>query len=98
MLRLVATRPPDGSRKIPAISSTMPIGTLTENIARQLNASMTQPPRFGPMMPPMGKTLVKSPIAVPRFLAPKTSLTIPAADGMNAPPPIACSTRKKINR
>ena len=43
-------------------------------------------------MPPIGKIEVNSPIARSRS-GPNWSETMPVADGMNAPPPIACTAR-----
>jgi hypothetical protein len=41
----------------------------------------------------MGKILVNMPMARSRS-APNWSETMPVADGMNAPPPSACSARR----
>ena len=49
------------------------------------------------MMPPIGKMLVKRPIACARRSA-NWSLTMPTADGISPPPPIAWSARKTISQ
>jgi hypothetical protein len=43
-----------------------------------------KPPMFGPITPPIGKMLAKSPMAVVRVF-PKESLMIPVAEGRKTP-------------
>ena len=70
----------------------MPIGTLTRKIQRHDQYVTNTPPRIGPTMPPIGKIQVNSPIARSRS-GPNWSETMPVADGMIAPPPIAWTAR-----
>ena len=49
------------------------------------------------MMPPIGKMLENSPTARSRF-SPKVSVTMPVADGMKAPPPMAWIARSRMSK
>ena len=82
---------------VPRASSTIPIGTFTRKIPRQDQYVTNTPPSTGPMMPPIGKMLEKRPTARSRSV-PKISATIPVADGMRPPPPIAWTARSTISR
>ena len=86
-----------GMNTLPRISSTIPMGTLTRKIPRQDQYVTNTPPSTGPMMPPIGKMLEKRPTARSRS-EPKISETIPVADGMKAPPPIAWTARSTMSR
>ncbi len=77
--------------------SRIPIGTFTRKIPRQDQYVSTMPPSTGPRMPPIGNTLANRPSARSR-LRPNCSATMPVADGMNAPPPIACTARSATSR
>ena len=48
---------------------TTPIGRFTKNMSRQVQCSRMKPPRFGPRMPPIGRTLVNSPTRLGASLA-----------------------------
>jgi len=76
-----------------------PIGTLTKNTARQLNASTSAPPRTGPsaMLSPI--TAPHTPIAWARSRGSVNTLRmIDIATGLSIEPPIACSTRAAISK
>jgi hypothetical protein len=75
---------------------TTPIGTLTRKMPRHDQSLMMIPPRIGPTIAPRGKMLENMPSARLRS-SPKASATIPLADGMNAAPPKACTTRSAIS-
>ena len=71
----------------------MPSGTLTKKMPRQLQSWAMRPPKTGPTMPPIGKMLVNMARALSRS-RPKWSATMPDAEGMKAPPPMAWISRK----
>ena len=74
-----------------------PIGTLMKNIARHDVTLRMKPPTAGPISAPTGKTLTNSPMARSRSF-PKVSETMPTAEGMNPPPPSACTNRKAMSQ
>jgi hypothetical protein len=82
------------SRPTPSTTAA-PIGTLMMNISRQVQCSRMNPPRFGPMMLPIGCMLVSRPIACARRSG-YCSATMPTDDGTSPPPPTACTPRAKI--
>ncbi len=86
-----------GMKMAPSTTRMMPIGMFTRKMPRQDQYVTNTPPRTGPMIPPIGKMLANSPTARSRSL-PNSSVTIPVADGMNAPPPMAWTARSTISR
>ncbi len=82
---------------MPAISATMPIGTLIRKIQCQLNEVTSQPPSVGPIA---GATIAAMPhtaIARPCWRRGNISNTIVMPTGMSAPPPSPCRTRHRIS-
>ena len=73
------------------------MGMLTRKMPRQDQYVTKIPPRTGPMSPPIGKMLANSPTARSRSL-PNRWVTMPVADGMKAPPPMAWIARSTISR
>jgi hypothetical protein len=73
-----------------------PKGMLIQNNDLHPRETMSHPPRFGPIIHPIGKILLNSPIA--RCLeSGNASATIPVAEGRIPEPPSAWMKRKKIS-
>ena len=73
-----------------------PIGTLTQNTARQSHAAST-PPRIRPMNWPEMPQIWLMPSAIPRCRAGKASVRIAAALAISMAPPKAWASRHKIS-
>ena len=76
-----------------AMKSTAAWGTLSQNIQRQLSASMIAPPYAGPSMAPASAAATTSPMARPRLREGKAVLASAIPMGTVAPPPMAWTTR-----
>ena len=73
-----------------------PIGTFTQNTARQSQAART-PPRISPMNCPEIPQIWLMPRAIPRCLAGKASVRMAAALAISMAPPNAWTSRHKIS-
>ena len=76
----------------------IPIGTLTQKIARQPMPSTRRPPTTGPRARLMPTVAPQTPSARPRSRGSvKVLLMIESATGFSIEPPIACRQRKAIS-
>ena len=74
----------------------MPIGTLTQNTARQSHSAST-PPRTRPMNEPAIAATWLMPSAMPRCRAGKASVRIAVELANTMDPPTACTIRQPIS-
>ena len=73
-----------------------PIGTLTQNTARQSQAA-SRPPSSSPTNWPEIPAIWLMPSAMPRWLAGNASVRIAAELAISIAPPKACTTRQPIS-
>ena len=74
----------------------MPIGTLTQNTARQSHAA-SRPPSSSPTNCPEMPAIWLMPSAMPRLLAGNASVRIAAELAISIAPPNACTIRQPIS-
>src|ERR1700692_3857727 len=72
-------------------------GTLTKKIHGHEAASVSQPPKLGPMAGPRAGPMPYSELAIGNSSGGKASSMSVSVMGMIAPPPMPCKMRKKIS-
>src|ERR1022692_1712405 len=72
-------------------------GMLTKKIHGHEAASVSQPPRLGPIAGPSAAPIPYNELAIGNSSGGKASSISVSVIGMIAPPPMPCKTRKKIS-
>ena len=85
-----------GTWRLAAQTTNAPSGMLIRKIARQLTASISQPPTSGPTAAATPPSADQAPIARPRSSGWKLASMIARLPGVSRAPPMPCTTRAAI--